>query len=75
MSAALSSINKGQTMQTKTFDYRGYFVMYERQAHNGALTVDAVHHETDKRIKRQFYGYTVAQAKQAIKQAITEAKG
>ena len=54
----------------KTFDYAGYFVMYERQVHNGALTFSAVHHETDERIKQTYYGYTVAQAKQAIKQLI-----
>jgi hypothetical protein len=59
-------------MKTRTFDYFGFFVMYERQAHNGALTFDAVHHETDERIKRQFYGYTVTQAKQEIKQLIKE---
>jgi hypothetical protein len=48
--------------------------MYERMMHNGALCFDAVN-DAGERIKRQFYGYTVAEAKQAIKQAITEAKG
>jgi len=67
-------LQRTKTMNTRTFDYRGYFVMYERMMHNGALCFDAVN-DAGERIKRQFYGYTVAEAKQAIKQAITEAKG
>lgn len=58
---------------TKTFDYRGFFVMYEWQQHNGALTFCAVD-DSDNRIKRAFYGYTVAQAKQEMKTLITEAR-
>lgn len=59
---------------TKTFNYRGFFVMYERQQHNGALTFCAVD-DSDNRIKRAFYGYTVAQAKQEIKNLIKQARG
>jgi hypothetical protein len=57
---------------TRTFDYFGFFVMYERQTHSGALCFEAVHHETDQRVKRQFYGYNVAEAKYCFKQQIKE---
>lgn len=56
----------------RCFDYRGFFVTYERQIHNGMLCFYASNHQTDARINQKFIGYTVAQAKQAIKQLITE---
>ena len=50
----------------KTFEYRGFFVLYERMIHNGALNFYAVR-ENNERLKRTFYGYTVAEAKHQIK--------
>lgn len=60
-------------MQTRTFDYKGFFVMYERQFHNGSLVFDA-RHECGIHTKEIYYGYTVKDAKRKFKEHLTQIK-
>jgi hypothetical protein len=48
----------------KTFDYKGYFVMLEKN-HNGSITARA-NHDND-RFGMTFYDYTLSEIKNRIK--------